>query len=126
MANFIKNLGEQVGSAGASGALGMGLSMLDEAIFGDRRRKKQIEQQQKLTDIQKGANLEMMDAQKKQQLEMWEATNYKAQIEQMKKAGLNPASIYGEGGGGLTSLGSGAVGSASGGAARGSIASPAN
>lgn len=117
MGNFIKNLGEQVGSAGASGALGMGLSMLDEAIFGNRRRKKQIEQQQKLTDIQMGANLEMMDAQKKQQLEMWEATNYKAQIEQMKKAGLNPALIYGEGGGGLTSLGSGAVGSASGGTA---------
>ena len=34
------------------------------------------------------------------QLEMWKATNYPAQVEQMKLAGLNPALAYGMGGGG--------------------------
>ena len=35
--------------------------------------------------------------------EMWEKTNYSAQKEQMKKAGLNPALMYGmSGGGGVT------------------------
>lgn len=34
------------------------------------------------------------------QLELWEKTNYPAQIAMMKKAGLNPAMMYGMGGGG--------------------------
>lgn len=44
---------------------------------------------------------------------MWEATNYKAQVEQMEKAGLSVAGMYssGRGGGGATaSQGSGASG----------------
>jgi len=36
----------------------------------------------------------------KQAMEMWEATNYRPQIEQLKKAGLNPGLIYGMGGAG--------------------------
>ena len=35
-----------------------------------------------------------------QQMKMWEATNYKAQVEQLKKAGLNPGLLYGMGGAG--------------------------
>lgn len=36
------------------------------------------------------------------QLEMWEKTNYPAQRAMMEKAGLNPALMYGQGGGGGT------------------------
>jgi hypothetical protein len=34
------------------------------------------------------------------QLELWKATSYPAQMEQMKKAGINPGLMYGMGGGG--------------------------
>lgn len=50
----------------------------------------------------------MMDLQAQKELKMWEATNYNAQKEQMKKAGLNPALLYGMGGGGGQSMGGGA------------------
>ena len=36
----------------------------------------------------------------KHQLEMWEKTNYPAQVAQMRKAGLNPALMYGQAGAG--------------------------
>lgn len=36
----------------------------------------------------------------KKQLELWDKTNYSAQMEQMRKAGLNPGLMYGMGGGG--------------------------
>lgn len=38
---------------------------------------------------------------------MWQATNYPAQVDQMKKAGLNPGLQYGMSGGGGTTTGSG-------------------
>ena len=38
---------------------------------------------------------------------MWQDTNYSAQIEQMKKAGVNPALLYGQSGGSTTSGGQG-------------------
>lgn len=43
---------------------------------------------------------ELMDYQQMKQLEMWEKTGYGPQMEQMRKAGLNPALMYGMGGGG--------------------------
>ena len=36
------------------------------------------------------------------QLDLWQKTNYPAQVEQLNKAGLNPALLYGKGGGGGT------------------------
>ena len=48
------------------------------------------------------------------QLEFWKQTNYSAQMEEMKKAGLNPALIYGSSGsGGTTGSPSGGVAGAS-------------
>lgn len=41
---------------------------------------------------------EMTKFQRDQQMKLWEDTNYKAQMEQMRKAGLNPGLMY-EGGG---------------------------
>ena len=48
-----------------------------------------------------------MNASYAKQMEMWENTNYPAQVEQIKKAGLNPAMLYGQSGGGATVTGSG-------------------
>lgn len=45
-------------------------------------------------------------------LDTWNKTNYPAQVEQMKKAGLNPALMYGMGAGGGGQLGSGGGGAA--------------
>lgn len=106
--SFIGMLGAQVGSA----AIGQGMGMLDEALFGNRRRRKQLEQQQKLTDINVAAQEGLMDKAQEQQLEMWDATNYAAQMEQLRKAGLNPALIYAGGGGQGTTgtIGGGGVG----------------
>lgn len=109
--SFIKTLGQQV----AGGIVGTGMGMLDEAIMGDSRRKKQVEQQKKLTDINVAGQGQLMDKAQQQQLEMWDATNYTAQMEQMRKAGLNPALMYAGGGGeGTTgSIGGGGVGTGS-------------
>ena len=44
-----------------------------------------------------------MDYSYGKQMDMWNATNYPAQVEQLNKAGLNPALEYGmKGGGGVT------------------------
>lgn len=47
------------------------------------------------------------------QMDMWNKTNYPAQVEQMKKAGLNPGLMYGMGGGGGATTGAGAANSGS-------------
>lgn len=111
---MIKELGQQVGNSVAGGVgagiAGMGINMLDEALFGDYRRQNQLDQQEALQRNQAYYGKEMMNHQNKLQMEMWENTNYDAQVQQLKKAGLNPAMIYGQGqGGGVT--GSGGMGS---------------
>lgn len=72
--------------------------------------KRQLKQQQKLQDLQIAGQKQMMDYQQQLGLEMWEKTNYKAQLEQMKKAGLSPGLMYGKGGpGGSLAMPSGSV-----------------
>ena len=106
-----------MGPAGAAalggaiqGIVGTGMGLLLE----DHNDKRQIRQQQKLTDMQKVANMDLMDYGMGLQKKMWEETNYDAQKAQMKKAGINPALMYGMGGGGGTTTGSasGSVGGA--------------
>lgn len=79
--------------AQAAGA-GMGLLLQGQQ---DRR---QLSQQQKLQQIEIKGQKEMTEYNYNKQLQLWKDTNYQAQIEQLKKAGLNPALIYGMGGGG--------------------------
>lgn len=93
---------------GGVGAL-MGL-MLEK--HNDQR---QINQQQKLTNMQLNANEQMSAYNFGQQYDLWQKTNYPAQVQQLEKAGLNPALLYGGGGGG----GSTTSGSPSGGIAGG-------
>lgn len=90
-----------VASNAANGAIGaiMGLAL---EKHNDAR---QIRQQQKLTDMQANANRQQADYSQKLAYDMWEKTNYSAQMQQLKKAGLNPGLIYGMSGGGATTTG---------------------
>lgn len=75
-----------------------------------REDKRQIEQQQKLTNMGIKGSKEMMDYQQKKEMEMWESTNWEAQKKQAEKAGLSPAWLMSKGGGGTASLGGGGMG----------------
>ncbi|AYQ58126.1 putative VP2 [Microviridae sp.] len=99
--------------------IGMGLNWIDERLNGERRRRKQLEQEGKLAeqnakinfgynkqlmDIQNqntlGMNRELMDMQLRNQQNMWDYTAIDKQLEKVKNAGLNPALLYGAGAGG--------------------------
>lgn len=99
----------------AEGAIGQVLGL----ALGGIQNKRQIKQQRKLNQLQVQSQKELADYQQQQQLEMWKATNYPAQIEQMKQAGLNPALQYGMGGGGGTTAGTGIQTGVTGGSAQG-------
>jgi hypothetical protein len=111
--------GAAAGGAGLTmahvGAAGLGMQGIGMGIQGSRskkqhkRSKKQMEKQFRLQQRLNEQGHELG-------LEMWRKTNYPAQVEMMKEAGLNPALMYQQGGTpGTTSQPSG--GNASGGAA---------
>lgn len=103
---FIEQLAQ--GAATQTVNAGMGL------ILGGINDRRQLRQQQKLQDMQIAGNKIMIDYQKAADLQMWKDTSYGAQKEQMEKAGVNPALLYGmSGGGGQTVGGSGSVSGAS-------------
>lgn len=99
---------------GIDQAVGAGLGLLLEG-HNDRR---QLKQQALLQELQLKGQRQMVDYNAAKQMELWNATNYGAQMEQLKKAGLNSALLYGKGGGagGSTAL-AGAGGGPSGGQA---------
>lgn len=82
-------------------ALNTGLGLLLEG-HNDQR---QIRQQQKLTDMQIAAQKNLSNYSYDKQYEMWLKTGPKGQMEQYKAAGLNPALMYGMGGGGGVTTG---------------------
>jgi len=91
-------------AAGQAVGAGMGL------LLGGLVDKRQLEQQRKLQEQQiKGAK-EMADYQQGLQLDTWQKTNYKAQKEQLEKAGLNAGLLYGGGGGGGGTVASAGMG----------------
>lgn len=101
----------EAGIGAASGIIGM--------IGQNQRATKQHNRQKELMDIQnknqKGLNQQGHEL----QMDMWNKTNYGAQMDHMKKAGLNPGLMYGQSGQG------GQTGSQGGGsAASGSAAAP--
>lgn len=84
-----------IGASLAGPLLGIGLA--------EHNDKRQLEQQQQLQNMQIEGQKHLTDYSYGKQMEMWEKTNYQAQIEQMKKAGVNPGLLYGmKGGGGVT------------------------
>jgi len=95
-----------------SSSLGIGVA---QAGFNMLSADKQRRDQERLMGIQQ-QNQQQLNRQGHQlQMDMWNKTNYQAQLKHMKKAGLNPALMYGMGGGGGTTAGSQGGGSASGG-----------
>lgn len=85
-----------------SGIIGGGLGLIAGAINDDR----QIAQQQKLTDQQIKAQKDLGKFNQGLALDTWLKTNYAAQREEMRKAGLNVGLMYGmAGGGGATTHG---------------------
>lgn len=85
-----------IATGGISSAIGAGLGIVGSAINDAR----QIKQQKKLQAMQIAGNKEMTEYNMQKQLEMWEKTGYVGQVDQMKRAGINPALLYGQGGGG--------------------------
>ena len=105
--------GLQAGAKAVDSLIDIGANSLNEALWGDYYRDKEVEQSQRLLDQQTEAQSNLMKQSKEQQLGMWNATNYGAQVSHLEAAGLNPALMYGAGGGGgSTTAGSGAGGQA--------------
>lgn len=99
---FIANLGMGLAGQAASGLVDTGLGLLLEK----HNDKRQIRQQQKLQNMQIQGQKEMSQFNQEMALRMWEATNYGPQMEQLRKAGLNPGLVYGMSGGGGTTAAS--------------------
>lgn len=124
MGNFFDNSGGSL----ISGAIGM----IGGAISDRRNYKNQLklmEQQQQynkeLGEINQGYAKEMaainqqyaLQAGKQSHLynqQMWDYTNYENQVKHLEAAGLNPALLYGQGGGGGATAAGGAVGNGQG------------
>lgn len=100
--------------AGAAGAVvGQGMGML----FGRANDERQLRQQAKLNKQAIESNKEMADHNQQLQFDMWNKTNYGAQKKHMEEAGLNPALMYGMGGGGGVTAGAASGSGVSGGKA---------
>ena len=80
-------------TAGAGSILGSTGGALLGMLFQGNQDKRQIRMNEQLMGMQRQNQMLLMDYQNAKQLEMWEKTNYKAQVEQIKKAGLNPAML---------------------------------
>lgn len=85
------------------------------AMFSKGANRRQLRQQKKLMGLEMKGNKEMADYEQELAMDMWEKTNYAAQMEQLDKAGLNPSLMYGGGGQGGTTSGAGSAGSVGGG-----------
>ncbi len=85
-----------------AGAQGLGM------IGGSGMSRKQYHRQKKLMGFQKEHQMDLNRHGQELAMDMWNQTNYKAQVDHMKKAGLNPGLMYGSAGqGGSTNAGSG-------------------
>lgn len=91
--DFGSDLLNQLGG-GIGGVVNMGMGLLGQA-FGNQMQRGQ---QQALSDQQLAANEKLSDYNFANQLKFWQETNYPAQVEQLKEAGLNPALLYAKGG----------------------------
>lgn len=99
---------QAVKAAGAAGQTLMG------QMFAKRNDKRQLKQAEKLMQLEMEGSKEMSEFQREQQMKLWESTNYGAQVEQLKKAGLSTGLMYGGSGpGGTTGTAPGRVSSQS-------------
>jgi hypothetical protein len=98
----------------AGGLIGAGTGLI--SMIGQRKREERaMANQRSLMNHQMNNQWALNKQGQDLQFEMWKKTNYPAQVEQMLKAGINPATLYGKGGAGGTTTGSQSGGSAAGG-----------
>lgn len=104
--------------------IGALLGMIPQAIgsilgigMQEANDRRQIRQQEKLQALQIAGQKDLTDYSYNKQLQMWKDTNYGAQVEQMKAAGINPALLYGMSGGGGSTTGTAGSTGVQGGAA---------
>ena len=110
------------GGMAAAGPMGIGLGVIGAGLSGGMGlfgQRKQYKNQKKLMGLQHQYQMALNQQGADLQYDMWNKTNYPAQIEMMRKAGLSPGLMYGLGGGGGTTTGSQGGGSATGGNAGG-------
>jgi hypothetical protein len=81
---------------GIGGLLGMAMAKYND--------KRQLAQQGKLQAMQEQGNMRMMDYSQNKAYDMWQKTGPVGQMEQLKRAGLNPALMYEGGGAGGQSI----------------------
>ena len=85
----------------ATEALGLGMGLVNGAIQDSR----QLKQNAKLRKQNMVYDKQWARFQQGLQMENWEATGYVGQRDQMMRAGINPALMYGMGGGGAQTMG---------------------
>lgn len=95
--------------------LGIGLGILDQ-VGNQVNSAVEYGRTKKLMDIQQQNQMELNRQGQQIQMETWRNTNYPAQMQMLKEAGLNPGLMYAKGGPGGTTGGQGG-GSAMGGSA---------
>ena len=101
-----------IGLGQAAGAAAGGIF----GLIGQRARMRRQHANQKELMEQQYLNQRQLNLQGHQlQMDMWNKTNYPAQMAMLKEAGLNPALLYGMSGGGGTTTGSQGGGAAAGG-----------
>jgi hypothetical protein len=98
---------------GAIASEGMGLLGGIVGMIGQRKREdRAMRNQEKLMGIQQQNQMMLNQQSKDLALQQWKDTNYGPQVEEMRKAGLNPALLYGMSGGGGATTGGAQGGSA--------------
>lgn len=78
------------GQSAIGGVIGLALGGIEN--------RRQLEQQERLNQMSYEQHKLFTDYNTRAQMEMWRNTNYSAQMAELKKAGLNPGLMYGQGG----------------------------
>lgn len=84
------------GAQAAGGLISEGMGLLTQPL----KNKQQLKQARRMQDLSLEGEATRLQRNKQYALDLWEATGYGAQVDQMKRAGINPALLYGMSGGG--------------------------
>lgn len=88
------------------GLIGTAFGLIGGLAGQSMAQKRQFANEKELMGLQARYNKEAAAYSQQLQKEMWDYTNYENQVKHLKAAGLNPALVYGMGGGGGSTAGS--------------------